>query len=178
MSGEERTTLVMILAVVVAFGIMYFGLKPVLANYHEQRVLVGARTLEIKDLEKRKTDLGRLDGQLKKFGPQVNLLNLAVPSEPQYPEILAQVAALAEESQLILTSLQPQQGEVVNATAVPINLTVRGTFPNMLGFAERLENNLRPITVTSISLIESGDPDDASQLTATIQLRMVRTTGS
>jgi Tfp pilus assembly protein PilO len=177
MSGEERTTLAIILAVVVSFGMGYFGLKPVLANYHNQRLLVGARTQEIANLEERKSDLARIQSQLTKYESQINLLSIAVPDGPQYPELLNQIATMAEESQLILSSIQPQQDEVVNTTSVQVNLTVRGSFPNMLSFAERVENNLRPINVISISLLEGGNPDAADQLTATIQMRLVRTSG-
>lgn len=175
MSGQERTTLVIILAIVISFGIAYFGLKPALISYHDARVAVGARGEEINNLTDRKTALVQLGGLLKKYDSQIKLLNLAVPPEPQYPELLAQLAAMAEESGLTLTSLQPQSSDLTNTASVPVNLTVRGSFPNMVGFAGKIETNLRPATVLSISLVGNGDPDSTKQLTATIQLRFART---
>ncbi len=177
MSGEERTTLAMILAIVLTLGGVYFGLRPLVADYQAAQVAVGARGLEIEALNERKIKLVQLEGQFNKFETQIQQLELAVPSEPQYPEILEQLTALANEAQLTLTSIQPQQSDLVNTTSVPINLTVRGAFPGMLAFAQKIETNLRPITVTSVSLIDSGDQNTANQLTATIQMRFVRTAG-
>jgi len=174
MNGEERSTLVIILAIVASLGLGNFGLRPALAHYHNQSVAVGARSLETSNLYERKTTLVQIEGQLKKYAEQIQLLEIAIPAEPQYPELLAQLAALVETSSLTLTSVQPQQSDITTTLAVPVNLTVRGSFPNMLGLAGRIETNLRPITVSSISVIESGDTGDTTQLTATIQMRFAR----
>lgn len=178
MTGQERTTVIILLSVLVAFAIGYFGLKPMVSAYHNHQLAAGARTVEISEASKRKTALAQLAAQLKKFSRQIEFLRIAVPPEAQYPELLAQLAALASESELVLTTVQPQRSETASesgAAAVVINLTVRGSFPKMISFAEKVEKNLRPITVSSISLIDGGDPQAAEQLTATIQMKFVRT---
>lgn len=174
MSGKEQRLLITILALLVAFGLGYFGFRPLLATYHSQQIATAAREAEIRELEQRKEDLATAERQLRQYGDSVQRLTLAAPSEPQYAELLTQLATMAEAAQVELTAIQPTQASQTN-TEVVVTISVRGAFPELLALAEQIETNIRPIRVQSINFSKSGDPDRPGELAATLQLGFART---
>lgn len=173
MTEQERTMLIGTLSILLSFALGYFVLRPMLTTYHDQQVARAARKVEIIDLTQRKSDLLKVRDQLTRYKAQVERLALAVPIDEQYPELLSQLAGLAGESQVILSSIQPTRNSQ-NDQYVTATVTIRGSFPQMVNFAERVEQNLRPIRVQSLNLVENADAHQPDQLSGSLQLQFAR----
>ncbi len=176
MTEQERTLLIGTLSLLLSFALGYFVVRPQLRSYHTNQVALAARRIEIDALKERKIELGKLRDQLSRYQAQVDRLRLAVPADEQYPELVSQLSGLAQQSELILGSIQPtrntQSDQFVVAT-----VTIRGSFPQMVNFAERIEQNLRPARVQSLNLVENAEGARPDQLSGSLQIQFARIPG-
>lgn len=179
MSEHERGLAVSGLSIIVAILLGYFGLRPLLDSYHQNVLRSQALAAEVSDLQARKTQLTALQQDLIKYKDQVNQLAAAVPPGTNYPELLVQLSALAAKGQVTISSVLPGR-DTSNPQTVPVTITVRGTYPQLLSFAQAIEVNLQPIAISSMSLIgssASGQQAQIQPITATIQMTFARTAG-
>ena len=173
MIPHERHLLLGLLAFLIAFSLGYFWFLPTLKAYGEHRLAVAARTEELANLDQRKALLVRYDAVIKEHQARLNRLALAVPTEADYPELLSQTKSLVEENGLILTNFQPARGSA-QAGETLVTMTIRGTYPKLVTFAEQLEKNLRPARIQSVNLVRSGQTATVNDLAATFQIRFIR----
>ncbi len=173
MNDHERSAMITGASIIVAILIAFFGMRPLLVSYHQNSLRSHALAKQIDDLQARKTQLLALQQDLAKYQTQINQLAIAAPSGPDYPEVLAQLSALASKNQVTLSSVLPGRSSD-SVEQVPITLTVRGNYPQLISFVAGIERNLRPISVNSLALISGNDPKQAQTLTATIQLTFAR----
>jgi Tfp pilus assembly protein PilO len=174
MNEHERSLAISGASIVLAILIGYFGLRPMIDTYQQNVLTNRSVAAQVQSLKDRKTQLSELQHQISKYQNQVNQLNIAAPSAADYPEVLVQLTALAAKSQVTLSSVLPSRAEDT-AEEVPVTVTARGSYPQLLGFAQGIEKNLRPITVTSMTFLSGNDTKQAQPLTATIQLTFART---
>lgn len=174
MSEHDRSLAVSGASIVLALLIGYFGLRPLIDSYRQNQIHSAALAAQINDLNARKAQLQTLSQEFTKYQTQIDQLALAAPPAPDYPELLTQLDAIASKNQVTISSLLPGRN-TDDTTQVPVTLTVRGNYPQLLAFAEGIEKNIRPINVSSMSFISANDTKQAQPLTATIQLAFART---
>lgn len=174
MSDHERNLLISTIAIVVSIGLGYFFLRPQLQAYHEKSIRAQALAIDVQTLEDRMAQIEKLEKDFITYRSQLDQLRVAAPPSEDYPELLVQLQTLADRSGVTISSITP--GRNVEAVdSVPITLTVRSSFPQMLDFAQRIEKNLRPATVKSVSLIDGTEATGDEPLNGTIQLDFART---
>lgn len=170
---QEQPILLAVLGIILTIAITLFGFKPALETYQTQRLQVAIRAREVADLDARRLAIEGLQNTLNQLASKVDDLNLAVPANDNYPELVTQLTGIASRAQVALISLQPVQGSQ-KTDVLGLTTTIRGTYPQILLFTDRLEHNLRPITIRSLNLAGGLEGASDSVLTATFQLGFAR----
>lgn len=177
MKRTDERLLIAVLAILVAGGVMYFFLRPMITDYRENRLALAARTIEVSDLTERKALLTRLSGDVDSSQGVLDKLFVAVPDDDkQTAEIIAQLADMTQATGLRIVSIQPVQTgrRRTVASQSTISLTVEGGYAEIVALAELLEKNLRPATVSSATLARTGEVADSGELSATFQIAFLR----
>lgn len=156
MGGQKLGGFMPIGAILVALLAIWFGLVPqfgAISNTQSEIVQlsgeVTAKTREVQTLRKLLTD-GRTSGTL-------NLLALAVPSEPQIPELLIMVQAIATRAGLILVNATPS----ASPGGTKMDITLKGSYSGVVSFLDILNRNLRPGVVQNFSIIGQSNPEES-----------------
>lgn len=174
MTDNERKLAITASSLLVAAGTLYFGLRPILAEYHDVQLARGARKLEIAELNVRQQTLQALGQQIEAKKADVERLLLAVPADEAYPELLTTLNAIAGRSSVVLVSIQPTRGGATTSGTVPLAISLSGSYPQILSFVSDVEKNLRPVTIQSLNMVEGMS--GGGVLTATMQMEFARIT--
>lgn len=164
---KEENSALTTLAILIGLALIYFGFRPILSDYRENRLSLETRKMEIVALEARKAELETLQTKFSKSASALNRLAVALPDDEQYPELLTQISALSAASGTTLSSIQPSRGTSASEEVIT-TLSLKGSYPSLITFFENLEHNLRPIQVKSLN-ITRGD-ESSNLISATIQL--------
>lgn len=144
-------------AVAVAILAIWFGLVPQFGAIGKTQSEiarlsgeVGNKTREVNALRKLLKDPGATGGTL-------NLLSLAVPSEPQIPELLIMVQAMATRAGLTLVNATPS----ATPAGTKMDITLKGGYSGMVNFLDILNRNLRPGVVQNFAIISQSNPEQS-----------------
>lgn len=173
MTTHERTMFVAVGSILVSAALIIFVFWPMLLDYRLAKLNLQAREQEVAELEQRQSDLIALQAEFDSQSAKIDRMKLAVPSSAHYPEMVAQLSGLSERSQVKLTSVQPARTNR-GTNELGVTLSAQGTFEQMVGFAERIEKNLRPMRVISMNMVDSSDSQTQNQLTATLNVVLVQ----
>lgn len=95
-------------------------------------------------------------------------LDLAVPRSQGFEELLVALTATAEQSGVVVTSIQPVAGTEESGTTV--SLSVRGSYGGVRLFVGGLAGLLRPISIKTLSLSATANLAGGSLVNATLEL--------
>ncbi|PIP21920.1 MAG: hypothetical protein COX39_00300 [Candidatus Nealsonbacteria bacterium CG23_combo_of_CG06-09_8_20_14_all_40_13] len=171
---NESILILICLALIILVGWLFD--KPRLAALKSQNTDIVAKQQEVTDTQKKIDDLKTVAGQMKAADAQIQLLNLAYPSDAGIPEILVSVEAMVGRAGLTVVSIAPSAGEsssggTAESGQVPVNIIASGSFSNLLSFTQILEKNLRPIKIKSISI--SAQAADSASSSASFSIALL-----
>ena len=126
------------------------------AQIQDLRLQVGRLRQDLRQMPALEQELTRLKSQ---YQPTKNPL----PPEEQLPELLATIAGMAQQSQVVLLGAKPTAD--VNKLApgpsgyleLKILLILRGGFHPMAHFMDRLESSEELMRLREFSIVEEGD---------------------
>lgn len=172
-SAVGKSAGIILLVLIILVGGWFYFIKPTLAKIQVVNAQVSAKNGDIILANQKLGDLGKLKSQLESSKSAVDLLGIAMPSDPQVPEVLVQVEKIAADSNLKITSLSTSgsEGSDKELGGVPITLNAEGTFGDLKTYNEILEKNLRPIRVKSISI--GGASEGGDKLTFSFSIEML-----
>lgn len=170
MTIQTNNQSITLLAVVASVALVIFGFRPALNHYHTQRVQVAAAKQEQAALMAAQSQIIRLGQEIESHADAAKLLSQAVPSDAQIPELVSQVVGLAQSAGVTLLTIQPIRTKGMNDLVV--TLSVQGSFLGIIGLAERLEQNIRPVTVQSVNIVKTVSTGDL--LTATLKVNFAQ----
>lgn len=118
------------------------------------------------------SDIRTAYGKLSAIVSQLELLDIAAPTEPDLSEALVQINEIVNKNQLTLEAISPSQP---SGGEVSIGLTVSGAYQQLKQCLVDLEKNLRPVKVDTVSLAaaESGEGAITTGGTYTVKLSYV-----
>lgn len=156
MGGQKLGGYLPIGAILVAILAIWFGLVPQFGAISDTQSEIAqlsgevtAKTGEVQTLRKLLTDV--------RTGGTLNLLSLAVPSEPQIPELLIMVQAMVTRAGLTLVNATPS----ASAGGTKMDITLRGGYSGVVSFLDILNRNLRPGVVQNFSIISQSNPEES-----------------
>lgn len=143
--------LLLVLAVVVA--VLFFvpkvqEVRSITINKKAKAELAQARDARVQALKQIQTVFAQQPDRIKK-------LAAVLPSEPQIPEVLVAVEALAKESGVLVSSVVPQVSE--QDSAVYLTIVGEGALTSVENLSKLIADNARPMSIPTISLLKSQD---------------------
>lgn len=158
-SVTSRSNLFTALGFIGALVIFFFGVRPTISSIKNTRTDVAAAQKQAEILETKLSTLRSLKLEFENRKSELSALSVAIPKDPQVAEIVEMISTITARAGLSLVSLQPSKAAGV---AVPVNVTVKGGFGNLVSFAEILEKNVRPMTIKSIGVVGSSEGEGLS----------------
>lgn len=171
MSDEKRKSqwpLVIVLCLIAIFGIAYFAIPPYLAEVTDLNLKVAITNEKISKTQQKISDLKYLQTQFEANQPLIELLNIAMPQDPQMPQTIISINSIAKDSGVDITSIQPKSKSASSSNQ--ITLSINGYYEGLKVFLNKLEKNLRPINVTELSYNKSTSQTTGNQITASLTL--------
>lgn len=150
---SEGITVLICLAVIVLVGFLLE--KPQLLSLKEKNAQILARQQEISASQQKLSDLRTAASQLKAAEKELELLNLALPSDVGIPEVLVSVEAMVSRAGLTVNSITPASEGEKTTGEVPVSVSASGSFAQLVSFTQILEKNLRPVKIKSIAIAAS-----------------------
>lgn len=166
---KEHSSLLPLLAVIVAIGLGYLVINPKIAELRSLNNQISAKNLDITAMQEKINNLTILKQKFSESPGDVELLNLAVPKDSQIPEIIEEVTAMAGKSGLEVNAINP----VVQQTSsgeTEVSISVNGDYISFVNFSENLEKNIRPVTFKSVNIASQVQASGSIKLNATITL--------
>lgn len=144
--------LIMILA---ALGVGVGLVMPQIGSVHTLSVEADANR-QYRDLkEQRLTALTNLKSVFAGQPDQIAKIMTSLPQEPQIPEVLASIEAMAKETGVNFSSITPQND--THGKRVNVTISGDGDLNTIERFIDALRQNKRPISVTTVNLSRRDD---------------------
>lgn len=154
---SQLPTLVSILSLFVALLLVIFFIVPKTSEIQAKSSEVLSKTQEL-ELGKQKVvairEAVKLIATAKK---EVGTLDVSIPQTPSADEALVQIQEMSSKSETTISEA------TVGSSAEgyqDLTATISGSYPNLLSFLEKIQNNLRPIKIDTLNMSvneESGD---------------------
>lgn len=151
---------------VLAMG--YFYVAPQMTELKTARATTQAREKDAAALETQITQVNQIAQQLNSQQSALQQLALAAPSSSAYDQLLIALQAIASESGVVLSTVQPASGNTTAGQQVNVTISLKGSYGGMHLFLENTAKNIRPLTITNLSLTSAADVTGASLLNATL----------
>lgn len=161
-----------LLGLVVTFALGYFYVLPQVSTLRETRLATEALAADVTGLQAAMSEVQALDQSVAQRSAIVDQLNLAVPSSAAVDELIVSLETIASSAGVVLPTVQPATS--TDGSVVPLTVTVRGSYSGVRLFLELLEQNLRPIRVTTLTMSTTSDVSGASLVTTTLTLEAAR----
>lgn len=182
----ERTIGLIGISILLVLGIYFLAMSPLVTKVKTQMLNYKAQKLVNQQKQKELDNLSVLKDSMTQNKDEVNALKVALPKEPDIPDLLVQLNAIAASSKLKMVSFTPSMTAGATSAATPqptassssgsssgnatqkansslglgqlvANLTMQGQYEQFEDFLIGCEKNLRPIIVQSVNLSQSAD---------------------
>jgi flagellar biogenesis protein FliO len=154
---SQLPTLISILSLFIALLLVIFFIVPKTSEIQAKSSEVLSKSQEL-ELGKQKVvairEAVKLIATAKK---EVAALDVSIPQTPSADEALVQIQEMSSKSETTIS--EATVGSAAEGYQ-DLTATISGSYPNLLSFLEKIQNNLRPIKVDNLNMSineESGD---------------------
>lgn len=157
-------------AILGVLAIGYFYVGPKITELKEARAVTLAKERDAQTIEAEIIKVNQIAQQLTAQTDTLKQLDLAAPTAAAYDQLLVALQALASESGVTLSSIQPTTAANTVGAVQQVSATVglKGSYSGVHLFLESVVKNIRPITITNLALTNATDAKGASLLNATL----------
>lgn len=159
-SRREKVFLLILTILLPLFLIYKFYFSPIQEKIKKYQEEVNNLSLQIAKLEayqKKEKDIEIQLNERKKF---LNEVKDILPTEKEIPLLLKNVSTMAKQSQLEILSFTPKNEEKRDYyVAIPFEINLKGFFPNIITFLNKVETMERLITLENIEFIPQEKED-------------------
>ncbi|MCA9388691.1 type 4a pilus biogenesis protein PilO [Candidatus Berkelbacteria bacterium] len=158
-----------VLGVLGVIGVGYFFVSPQVDSWKTARAEAAAAEADTVEIQQQIQQVQSLDQQLNGRQADLDRLDLAIPNEPSFDELLYNLETISQNSGVVIDSIQPVgiSEEIPNASAT---INMRGPYLGVRQFLEQLEQNLRFVKVSNLNLGVSSNTEGATEVVATFQI--------
>lgn len=176
---EVRASIELLLTLLTISFFAIFALRPTVNTIAELWANIGTQRQIKQQLEEKLSNLAQAQVVWAQEQNRIELLNQALPTQPQPDVYLAQVEGLVAVSNLRLVSFnvdkilllgkqeQTKKDKQVSPPAIGVTFAVSGDFQEIMSFLEELENLRRPTLAKSLSF-GIGQGKQAGSLVLTV----------
>lgn len=172
---RQRIALAVGIPLALAVAYWFFVVNPRLLRASGQRFLVdelleerNRKVSETARLNERKRQVDDLDTQLR-------LAVTRLPDQKEIPDLLSSISNLARDSGLDILAFRQKPETYQDFYAeVPVDMVVRGTFPQVTAFVDDVGRLDRIVNASDITIKEPKVVDEAIVLQASLQITTFR----
>ena len=172
---RQRIALAVGIPLALAVAYWFFVVNPRLLRASGQRFLVdelleerNRKVSETARLNERKRQVDDLDTQLR-------LAVTRLPDQKEIPDLLSSISNLARDSGLDILAFRQKPETYQDFYAeVPVDMVVRGTFPQVTAFVDDVGRLDRIVNASDITIKEPKVADEAIVLQASLQITTFR----
>lgn len=146
-------------AVIIIAGLTYFVAGNQASQLKTKHQELQQKQLELSQLEQKRTELTSVANQMETYKTDAELLKIAYPTDEAAVEALIQTETITQRAGVKTGNLAPGAGQ---AGKLIINLNTTSNYDSFIKLLSELQNNLRPVLVSSISLSAGAEskPDE------------------
>lgn len=165
-----------------------FAIKPTILTIIEINNEIKSKEETLTKLQKKIVDLRSASSLLQRESENLNLIDQAVPNNTELEKIIEQLETTATNSGVTIGSIGSselllkgslEKTKTTNETKplpeganeLPITITARGDYPNLMAFSKAIENLRRPIRIDTYLFSASKSIEETKILTLTINGR-------
>jgi len=175
MESRQRIAIAIGLPLLFAVGYWYFVVNPRVLRASGQRFLVdelleerNRKVSETARLSERRRQVDDLDTQLR-------LAVTRLPDQKEIPDLLSSISNLARDAGLDILAFRQKPETYQDFYAeVPVDMVVRGTYPQLTGFVDDVGRLDRIVNASDITIKEPKVLDDTIVLQAALQITTFR----
>lgn len=161
----QRSSLISFLIFLVSLTLGFVFVWP---EFNKTDALKSEKTTQENQRENLKDILANIDELSAKYESaqdDIDKLKLAIPSEPQIPELLIQIEDLVKSNGLVLGNIgftlegptaEEGSSQTNGIRIIKLNLNADGTYENLKNLLKDIENNIRLMDVIMFTF---GEPD-------------------
>lgn len=171
--GSATIGIIIGVSAVITIGLMLYTWKlllPSLISAHQSKNQLKS---EVSELKTKLDEIKQAQSVVNHIKPSLSSLELALPNNDQFPEMLVMMNAMAQDSGLTDVSalnLGTADASTTNTDSykpATFSITASGFYENAVVFLDNLYNNIRTVEINTIVLStkgESGNSDEGTTL--------------
>jgi Tfp pilus assembly protein PilO len=164
---KENSLFLPLIALLISVTVFFLSWKILIPSIVDNQAKIKAHNIDIGLAEAKIQSLTDAKKKIASISGLVNQLLVAIPEDVDTPDLIAEIETIAALNQVILPSISPPVGDNQSgdsANGLSATISVSGGFTNIYNFISSLENSIRFLKITSLSISSS----DTSLLNATI----------
>lgn len=137
------------------------SIKPLTLEVRTTNAKIKAYQSQSMAMQQKIDKLNELQPKIEQYSTEINNLKMAMPAAQQIPEVLVMVESIARNTSLDISGfdIQPSSG----TSEVTVNMQAAGSYENLALFTDKLEKNMRPIAIRTMSVTSAnGDAQRVS----------------
>ncbi|MFM7736434.1 MAG: type 4a pilus biogenesis protein PilO [Alphaproteobacteria bacterium] len=174
---EPRQRIAIAVGIPLLLGVAYwfFVVNPRVLRASWQRFLVDELLEERNRKVSETARLGERKRQVDDLDTQLRLAVTRLPDQKEIPDLLSSISSLARDSGLDILAFRQKPETYQDFYAeVPVDMVVRGTFPQLTGFVDDVGRLDRIVNVSDITIKEPKVQDELIVLQASLQITTFR----
>lgn len=157
--------------------------KFIIPSYQENQQQSAQLDVDIKYAKAKLNSLNTTKASLSKLGDTVNKILVSIPADKDAPNLISELEVIANTYSVTIPTIQisdaasPTDAASGLATTgtnnkVGVAFTVNGSYDNLSQMISALENDIRFMNITSMSLgkVQTKDGSSSDDMTLTVQL--------
>lgn len=165
MNKEDRSLFLPVLALLIAIIAFFVSWKMLMPQIADNQAKIKAYDADIELAELKTASLSDANKKIASMSGLINQLLVAIPEGVNSPDLIAEIETIAAVNQVLLPSISPPGADEQSSEGSPdsssTTISVSGGFTNIYNFISSLENSIRFLKITSLS-ISSTEVDNLS----------------
>ncbi|MFM8409636.1 MAG: type 4a pilus biogenesis protein PilO, partial [Alphaproteobacteria bacterium] len=172
---RQRIAIAVGIPLLLGVAYWFFVVNPRLLRASGQRFLVDELLEERNRKVSETARLGERKRQVDDLDTQLRLAVTRLPDQKEIPDLLSSISNLARDSGLDILAFRQKPETYQDFYAeVPVDMVVRGTFPQLTGFVDDVGRLDRIVNVSDITIKEPKVQDELIVLQASLQITTFR----
>lgn len=174
MNKKDASLLLPAITLIVAIAGFLYSYNVLMPSVAENMTKIEAYDADIAKAQSKLDSIASANKSMAKLSDLVNSLLVAVPDSVDSPNLITEIESIAAQNQVALPSLAPPT-EISTSTdtgeGLIVNLSISGSYANILNFVNALENSIRFSKITSLTFSASEDGSLSSSITYEVYRR-------
>lgn len=181
---EKKGIFLPVLVLVLSIAMFFVSYQYLMPSVVENMAKSKALDSDISLAQTKITSISTADKTMTRLTDLINSLFIAVPDSVDTPNLITEIESIATANSVLVSGITPPVDSKTTAktststSGLTVNISLTGTFQNIEGFINSLENSIRFSKINSLVITASKDNNLAASLSFEVYKRASTTTTS